>query len=1022
MRHDRAYDPSMVRVASPTFVGRAAELAALDDALDAAAQGKTTTILIGGDPGVGKTRLLQTWNDRALQRGARIASGSCLDLGETGPAFTAVVEALRELLGGLGATDEATLVGPDRSVLARIVPELGGSPDPDATGVDRSSFAQTRLFDRLADVFQRAAATGPLIVELEDIHWADRSSQAFLLYLVEVSRAANLLLVGTYRPEVAETDQAFRTTLDQLLRRSRVSTLPIAPFDRDELREQLTGILGSPPSTSLLAAIQARSEGNALFAEELAAARDPSVDLPASVGAATASKVAGLSTNARALLRVASVVGRTSSYSVLQEVTSLGDADLGDALRETVRARLLEPIHVGEAYRFRHALLEEAIYEETLPGERRRLHGAVARALADGPDRPPDADLAPRLATHWYEAHEFNRAFASSGAAAAAAERQSAYAEAATHYERLLELWDSAGDSQGALTRAGVRERAAWNALLAGDLERSATHLREALLELETAPEPSLQVRVLDLLHWTLSLIGQDPWEALRPLAELDPGGRPEVERLTIQISRARALEMERQYVAAVEIARPLVEQAAALNDARLFAQAAIVYTSLLQKFDVDLAVRTVESAREVAARAGDDVVVADVDLSIALVLTEAQRYEQLLAAAQRGLDHADRSGLGRRARPSLRYCQALAYLRLGRLAECHEQIELARVDLPRGLFLSLLELVAALVATATGAFEAAAARLEASRLAEDRSEVAELDRGWLATGRAELALAEHRLEDVQRIVDTTAPRILGAGAFTAMTETIWWLAEVGLGAAAERAERARAASDQAVLEESRSRMGTLVGYVEEARRQRDLAGLPDLGMTRGHEALIAGHVARIEGRDEPGLWATAADRFPPSSLEALTAQYRQAEAMLANRASRDDVTAVMVPAHAAALEIGARPLAGRFEALARRARIDLRHADEVEAPGEQVSPPEEARKPGTEALRNRGLTDREIEVLTLVASGYSNAEIAERLFISSKTASVHVSHILDKLGVSTRTEAATIGVRLGLPEVDEHG
>src|SRR4029453_5223836 len=135
------------------------------------------------------------------------------------------------------------------TVLARIVPELGGSTDPAVATTEGRSFAQTRLFDRLADVFQRAASTGPLILELEDIHWADRSSQAFLLYMVEVSRAANLLLVGTYRPEVAETDQAFRTTLTQLVRRTRVSTLPVAPFDREELREQLTGILASPPQT-----------------------------------------------------------------------------------------------------------------------------------------------------------------------------------------------------------------------------------------------------------------------------------------------------------------------------------------------------------------------------------------------------------------------------------------------------------------------------------------------------------------------------------------------------------------------------------------------------------------------------------------------------------------------------------------------------------------------------------------------------------------------------------------------------
>ena len=202
-------------------------------------------------------------------------------------------------------------------------------------------------------------------------------------------------------------------------------------------------------------------------------------------------------------------------------------------------------------------------------------------------------------------------------------------------------------------------------------------------------------------------------------------------------------------------------------------------------------------------------------------------------------------------------------------------------------------------------------------------------------------------------------------------------------------------------------------------RRRRDADGVPVLEWTDSYEALIAGHVARIEGRDDPALWQTAADRFPPGAIECLTARYRQAEAMLAARVPRDEVRAVMSPAYHAAVEAGARPLARRFEELARRARIDLTtpHSGDVAA---AEGPPEDEPIPaGEAALRARGLSAREIEVLTLVAAGRSNGDIAERLFISSKTASVHVSHILVKLGVSTRVEAATIGVRLGLPEVD---
>jgi DNA-binding CsgD family transcriptional regulator len=244
----------------------------------------------------------------------------------------------------------------------------------------------------------------------------------------------------------------------------------------------------------------------------------------------------------------------------------------------------------------------------------------------------------------------------------------------------------------------------------------------------------------------------------------------------------------------------------------------------------------------------------------------------------------------------------------------------------------------------------------------------------------------------------------------------------VALATTAEEAERARAAGDREGNESLASATVAIQGWVAEARRQREAAELPPAFGEAGYEALIAGHVARIEGRDEPDLWATAAEAFPPRSVEALTARYRQVEAMLAARAPRDDVRAVAVDAYTAAVDIGARPLAGRFEALARRARIPLRAVDAAAAPQEVPGTPDDVSAPGSAALRKRGLSDREIEVLTLVAAGFSNGDIGDRLFISAKTASVHVTHILNKLDVSTRTEAATIGVRLGLPEVEARG
>ena len=459
------------------------------------------------------------------------------------------------------------------------------------------------------------------------------------------------------------------------------------------------------------------------------------------------------------------------------------------ALRECVEARLLEPVHVGEAYRFRHALIQEAIYQETLPGERRRLHSAVAHALADDPDVPPeDPDLAPRLAQHWYEARDFHRAFLASMAAAAAAERQSAFAEAATHYERVLELWDaSAGSSVP--SRAAVRERAAWNAFLAGDMYRSAAHGRQALVELGDAPDDSLRIRILDRLAWAIGRLGDDPFPFMRTLAAMDPDGRSPTDRIVILIHRSEVLAEDGDLPGALAIVRPLVDEARLEGDLDTYADAAgTLATILLRTNDPDAALAALAPARTAAVQAGDDFVVADVDIRICNVLEASQRHEELLVAAQAAIESASRAGLGRWTRPALRHALAFSHLKVGQLREALEQVDLALADVPTGRNLALLHLVAASASTAMGAYRPASDHLEASRIPNATPEE-ELKRGGLATGRAQLALAERRLADVERIVTATAPLVVGLNAYDSMSETAWQLAEVGLSAAAELME-----------------------------------------------------------------------------------------------------------------------------------------------------------------------------------------------------------------------------------------
>jgi DNA-binding CsgD family transcriptional regulator/tetratricopeptide (TPR) repeat protein len=826
--------------------------------------------------------------------------------------------------------------------------------------------------------------------------------------------------------EEAGREHPVASVLRQLDRDPNVTRIDLRPFDSAELREQLHGILGEPPTDRLLAAINARSEGNALFAEELVATGEPRPDLPASIGAALLSRTEGLSRETQLALRVAAVAGRTVSYHVLRSATALPDDRLGDALREAVAANILEPEHVGERYRFRHALLQEAIYEDALPGERRRLHAAVAEALeVEARDLPNDPQLAPQLARHWVEAKDHDRALDASLVAGDAAVRQLAYAEGLEHYERALDLWGRTSEPHVGISLAEALVRASHIAWNAGEPEKTIALGQRALEELGDTGDRILRVRALDEVARGLDDIGRfgeaSTYAELLGGTEVD--GLPLVEQMIVRDYRVQALRWQGDRAAAIAAALDAVRFADATDEPELMGDAhGLLAWALYDSRDVEGAIGEAIRARDFALKAGDAETAFFALSLVHQAHLEAGEYERAIGAARTARIYGEQAGLSRSGGAWASNVEARALLHLGRLGESTMVVEAALLDVPADRGELVLHTTGAMVSVVRGMNDAAATHLEAARI-PGASVEEESGRAYLAIVRAELARAEGRFDDVRSIVDATAPGVAAIPTFSDMSNGIWQLVEIGLDAIAAQVEAANAAGDLGRVEDARTQAGTLVGYVDSVRRQRDAGAVRDTGRHRGDEALIAGHLARIEGRDDPALWAAAADAFPARSPRGLGARYREAEAMLATRARRDEIAEVMSAAHAVAVEIGARPLASRFEALARRARIDLRVAEPTAmSPAVAIATSDRPLAPGTQALHTRGLSDREIEVLTLVASGYSNADIAERLFITSKTASVHVSHIMDKLGASSRTEAATIGVRLGLPEVDPAG
>jgi len=251
------------RVTSPTFVGRAAELELLDAALARAAAGQPTFAFVGGESGVGKTRLLGEFESRARARAACVLLGQCLELGGAQIPYAPLLAALRPLARGFGGGGEEPdgLPAATRDALAELLPELGGTGTP--TDAEPSA-RRGRLFEALLALLERLGRSAPVLLAIEDIHWADGSTRDFITFLVRSARQERLCLVVTYRSDELHRRHPLRPLLAELERAAGVERLALERFDRGEVAEQLEGILREPVPAALTERMSARSQGKAL--------------------------------------------------------------------------------------------------------------------------------------------------------------------------------------------------------------------------------------------------------------------------------------------------------------------------------------------------------------------------------------------------------------------------------------------------------------------------------------------------------------------------------------------------------------------------------------------------------------------------------------------------------------------------------------------------------------------------------------------------------------------------------------
>jgi len=971
---------------SARFVGRADELVRLEQALARAFEGNPTTVLLGGDAGAGKTRLIEEFTRRCRRDDARVLTGGCLELGDDGLPFGAVTELLRGLATEVGLPELQRLAGRDARELQRLSPGVRpvDHAEGDGPGFQLDGSSQLRLFEALLGLFGRLAAESPLVIVLEDVHWADASTRDLLVFLAHNLQQVGTVVVATYRTDELHRRHPLRPVVARILRGDGVERVDLAPFDRDEVAVLLEGLLGGVPDPALLERVFVRSQGNAFFAEELLAAGEAEeAELPDSLRDILLVTIDRLPPQAVEVLRVVAAAGGTARHALVAQVATPDDgpddAGLDGALRVAVEQRVLVADADAGTYAFRHALMSEAVYSTLLPGEVGRLHSALATAIETDPTLASRSGAA-ELAVHWEAAEDQPRALSASLDAAREAVATAGLAEAHRHVERALELWsrvDDASERTG-MDLGEVNQWAAELSYLASDPGRAVALQEQALAESDG--DPVRQAMMFERL-------GRFRWEAgVSPGAEaaytealrLMPGEPPSAERARVLSGYSQFLMLSRRRDEAEDFGRQALTMARGVGARAVEGHALNTLGTIQMSRGDDRGLALLRDARAIAEELGATEDILRSYHNEVGKLNDLGRFNEAVEIGLEGLERARSLGAERQWAGQWSHLVAIGAFYAGRWELANELVRAAPRD-TGGNTSGYAHLTRAYLAAARGqAGSASRALAAAERFGAD---VDVQSREWFVAVQVVLAVLDRDADQARRLIAARPPvlelGVLGGG-LPLRVHILRALADLGI------SDPVDPALPDLVLAECHALASTF-----------GAGGALEPAWT----ALIkAEHARVVAAADRAERWSTVIDRFEGLGMvhDTAYARFRLAQTMLEDGA-RDEVADLLRAAHDVACELGAKPLEDDVVALARRARINLGTG---------------AASPAADGL---GLTAREMEVLLLVADGRTNPEIAERLYISAKTASVHVSNILRKLEVSNRGEAAALAHRHGL-------
>ncbi len=921
--------------------------------------------------------------------------------------FAPVIEALRGLVRDTPPAELDRLLESSRNDIAGLLPQLRRREVSTAdTGLAYGS-AQGRLFEALLGLLERLAATGPVVLVVEDIHWADRSTLDLLAFLVRNLQRAAILIVMTVRSDELPRRHAATPFLAELHRNPRFVRIDLPRFGLRETEDQLRAISGRAPAPELVGRIHDRSEGNPFFAEELLASDGSNNgQLPDTLRQVLSARVGALSEAGQDILRIAAAAGTRVRPNLLIDAAGTDEATVSAALREAVDHQILTADDDGRSgqFRFRHTLVRDAVYEHVLPGERRRLHTQFADVLQDGPDGDADALICAEIAYHRFAAGDLRRALEASVRAGVAAERALAFAEAHVQFERALELWNQVADAGQlvAMDRIEVLARAA-DAASKGRPDRAIELLVEAIGLVDPAREPEragLLQSQLSQLRW-LEGDGHAAQEAGRAAVRLVPASPPSVARARVTAALAQILMVEGFMADSQPIAEEAVAIARAVGDREIEGHALnTLGTDVAYLGDMSGGLALLAESRAIGLDVGSVYDVGRAWANIVDLHNIWGHYPDTPRLAEEAFEYDESHGVGRLL-GAHGICEgALALYRLGRWADADAMLDrLNRYRLSGSAELFTHQRRAAL-AIGRGEFDAARARLDAAAGLLTSA----VDPQWNAPAielTAELSLWEDRPGDAARAVSEGIARLETVSVIVpGQVSRLGPVFSLGLRAEADLAGLARVRHD---LRAAAEHVARGMGYLARMRsmhseiRERVQPLLP---LAEAYLALCEAEASRLQGASDASRWAAASDMFRGLGMRVALGYslWRQADAILGVSRARSAVVPLLREGHALASEMGAAALRARLVALASRGRIEL-------SPAAAASP----------ASDHFGLTSREREVLDLMSAGRTNRQIADALFITEKTASAHVSNILTKLNANGRTEAAAIARRVGL-------